>query len=104
MDMQTDNNVDPIIQSEYGEDRARKTKTIYDVSAFEIFWRNFLAGMARTMGGLILYFLFVFIVGMIFLQFMLPRIMPIIEKFGSFTNSLDKIPDFSKELPLSLPK
>ncbi len=59
-----------------GEDRAGKTKTIYQVSGFEIFWRNFLAGFARALGIMVLYIIIIIISGVIFTTTFLPMINP----------------------------
>ena len=70
----------PIKNADKGE-LVSNNKTIYDATAFEIFWRNFLAGLARTLGGIILYLILFLICGIIISQIILPKFMPLINEF-----------------------
>ena len=65
-----------IVKNEDGADRVSKTKTIYDAGAGEIFWKNFLAGFSRTIGGIFVYLIFFLILSNLFLNFLLPKISP----------------------------
>lgn len=68
-------------------DQIDETKNLYTISAGEIMWRNFLAGMSRTLGGLVIYFLVLIIISNVFMQFVWPVIAPTIQTLGN-TNSL----------------
>ncbi|OGG03659.1 hypothetical protein A2W14_04050 [Candidatus Gottesmanbacteria bacterium RBG_16_37_8] len=74
------------------EDHLTSGKTLYDASAFEIFWRNFLAGSSRTLGGIIFYLIFILIIGSIFIRYLTPVISPIFNQLNSISGSLEKIP------------
>ena len=67
------------------EDQITKKKTIYDVGVFEIFWRNFLAGFARSLGGYILYIIFIFVLGNVVVTVLWPKIQPLVDEFQSFS-------------------
>lgn len=94
-------NTPAIIQSTDKKDRISQTKTIYDVGAGEIFWRNFLAGFSRTLGGIILYLILLFIFGMFFAQFILPKFLPIINQLLDMSKSLEKFQQF--DIPSKFP-
>ena len=82
------------ITSANPDDRLSKSKTLYDASTSEIILKNFLAGFSRTLGGLVLYFLFVFILGAFFVRFALPIITPFLNQLNTINSSLQKIPKF----------
>jgi len=69
-------------------DQIAKSKTIYDVGWGELFWRNFVAGMARTIGSLLLYGIVLFFLTNIFLQRVWPMIEPVLESFETSTQFL----------------
>lgn len=85
-----------LVQTSDKPDRVSKTKTVYDVSAWEIFWRNFLAGIARTFGGIIIYLLFISVIGAIFLQFISPILFPALKQLNSLYGGLERIPGMPK--------
>jgi hypothetical protein len=68
-------------------DQINETKNLYNISTGEIIWRNFLAGMSRTLGGLVIYFLLAFLLGQVFLALIWPVIAPTVQTLGN-TNSL----------------
>lgn len=72
----------------------KKTRSIYDASASEIFWRNFLAGASRSLGGIIFYLIFILIIGSIFLRYLTPIITPLMNQLNTISGSLNKIPSF----------
>ncbi len=83
-----------VIKSENKGDLVSKTKTIYEASLGEIFWKNFLAGFGRGLGGLFVYIIFLLIIGAIVYTFVLPKFMPLIngytnllKSFGSISNT-----------------
>lgn len=76
------NNADP--------DQLTNSKTIFDVSAGEIFWRNLVAGAGRAIGGIIFQIIFFFILFQIFNQFLLPTIQPLLDTLSITTETLQK--------------
>ncbi len=74
-----------VIKSENKNDLISKTKTIYEAGAGEIFWKNFLAGFGRGLGGVFVYIIFLLIIGAIVYTFVLPKFMPLI---NGYTNLL----------------
>jgi hypothetical protein len=80
-----------IVKSEDGADQVSKTKTIYDVGAFEIFWRNFLAGLSRSLGGILVYLTLLIIFGGVFFNIILPKFMPVINTYMNVFKSLETI-------------
>ncbi len=81
-------NTNPVVQSTPKEDRAGKHRTIYEVSHWEVFWRNFIAGMGRAAGSIMLYFLFIFLVGFLFMQLIWPQISGFFSNYTSLVNQL----------------
>ena len=77
-----------IVTSEHPADRVGKTKTIYQMSAWSIFWRNFLAGFSRSLGGIIIYLIFLGIIGYYSYQTLLPRLLPILQSYTTMMQSL----------------
>jgi len=70
-------------------DKLSTTKSIYEVSAGEIFWRNLLAGASRALGSLIIYALFLLLMLTIISRTVLPVIMPLLEKSFAAMESLE---------------
>ena len=96
-------NAQAIIESTAKTDRASKTKTLYDVGPFEIFWRNFLAGASRTFGGIVLYLMLVFVFGLVFARFILPALLPLLNNYKGIFDSLGKLQPYQLPSKLSLP-
>ncbi len=91
----TDQNLNqPVVSSEHSDDVVAKTRTIYDVSPFEIFWRNLLAGFARGLGSVVVYFILAFVVGIIFTQVVLPKLQPLIDSYTNSMNTLNSLQKF----------
>lgn len=67
------------------EDTLKKGQTIYDVSYKQLVWRNFLAGMSRAVGMVVVQFLFFAIIAGFVAQFVLPQIMGL---FGGYMDTL----------------
>lgn len=78
------------------DDNVTKEKTIYQVSPWEIFWRNFLAGMSRGLGGVILYVIVLTILSNLFLRFFWPQLKPIVDTLNTSTQILK---DFQSASP-----
>ena len=81
----------PNPESHASEDRITPQKTLYQASAFEIFWRNFLAGFSRALGGIILYVLFIGIIGSLAFQYLAPLISPVLNQLNSIYGTMEKL-------------
>jgi len=81
----------PAIKTVPKTDLVTATKTIYDVTPSEVFWRNFIAGVGRTMGALVLYFIFLFVIGMIVVQVVGPMFTPLMKDFDTAVESLERV-------------
>lgn len=68
-----------------------KTKTIYNSSYREIFWKNFLAGLGSGLGALCVYIIFYIGVAVIFFYFILPPLMPSINAYNNFFKSVSSL-------------
>lgn len=66
----------------------KEQKGIYQTGAGEIFWKNFLAGFSRALGGIVIYLVFLAVLSLIFLNFALPKIMPMISSYTNLLNSV----------------
>ena len=66
-------------------DQINKNKTIYDVSGFEVFWRNFIAGIGRAFGNLFIYLIIFVGIASIINRFLMPYILPL---FGTLQSSI----------------
>ena len=82
------------------EDAVSKTRTIYDVGPMEVFWRNLLAGFARGLGSLVVYVIFIVILGFFFSRFILPQLQPLISSFADSVNTLNAL-QHSQVMPSS---
>lgn len=79
------------VKSEDRGDIVSKTKTLYDAGPLEIFWKNFLAGFGRGLGGIFVYLIFLFIIAGVFYNFVLPKFMPAITGYMNLFKSLESI-------------
>lgn len=87
------NSPELIKQNTFSEDKISDTKTIYNASAGEIFWRNFLAGFSRTAGALILYIVFILITGTLAVKLLTPFITPLLKQLNSIYGTVQKVPN-----------
>lgn len=63
-----------------GPDRSdQKDKSLYSASWASIFFRNFLAGAAKALGGIIMYILFLYLIARVVSTYVLPQITPLID-------------------------
>jgi len=81
----------PVLKNENKNDLISNNRTIYDASSGEIFWKNFLAGFSRGLGGFISFIILWLIIFVIFSNFVLPKIMPSITKYTNIFESLGSI-------------
>lgn len=72
----------------------KKSRSIYDATAGEIFWRNFLAGASRSLGGIIFYLIFILIIGSVFIRYLTPILSPLLDQLNTISGSLNRIPKF----------
>ncbi len=70
------------------EDQLTQTKSIYQVSAGEIFFKNFLAGFGRALGGIFIYAVFIGISAYLFITIALPQIQPFIDEYRQAVQGL----------------
>jgi len=80
-----------VIKSEDKKDLVSKTKTIYEAGAGEIFWKNFLAGFGRSLGGVFVYVIFLLIISWVIYNFVLPKFMPLITGYMNIFKSFNSI-------------
>jgi hypothetical protein len=73
------------------EDQLTDTKSIYNVSKWEIFWRNFIAGMGRALGAIILQAIFLLVIVNLFMNQVWPVIQPILQMMETTTQSLEQL-------------
>ncbi|OGG08878.1 hypothetical protein A2154_04105 [Candidatus Gottesmanbacteria bacterium RBG_16_43_7] len=73
------------------DDRVGKTKTLYDAGWGEIFFRNLLAGISRSLGALAVYLLFLFLVSFVFMQLVLPKLAPFLNHYVSISESIKSL-------------
>lgn len=71
------------VDSEVPTDRVTKTKTMYDVGAFELMWRNLLAGSMRALGSILMYLVFIYFLATLFTQLVLPQIQPFLDRYDA---------------------
>lgn len=68
------------------EDRNTKYRSVYDATAREIFWRQFLTGFSRALGSVVVYFV-VFVIGISLIsRYLWPSIEPYVTQY---TQALD---------------
>jgi hypothetical protein len=78
-------------------DEITATKTIYDVSKWEVFWRNLIAGAGRALGGIVLQAIFLLIVVNLFMSQVWPILQPIMESLQTTSQTLQDIQKQSQE-------
>jgi hypothetical protein len=80
-----------------------KSRSIYDAGSFEIFWKNFIAGVAKTLGSIFIYIVFMIIMAILFINFALPKFAPLIQKLNSLITSVEKIQQLNFPTGINLP-
>jgi|GEM_PF-1651329 len=66
-------------------------RTIYDASAAEVFFKNFLAGVGHGLGGVFVYFLFVLFMLYLAARFVWPVVQPYVNMYQQSMQSLQKM-------------
>jgi hypothetical protein len=77
-----------VVTSEAKEDRVGDIKTLYNVSGWSIFWRNFLAGFSRAIGGIFIYLIFAAVSYYVFINTVWPQIEPFVTSYQNLMNTL----------------
>lgn len=85
-----------VMQTVSPADRLGTVRTIYDAGPLEIFWKNFLAGFARSIGGAVIYIILFVISTYFFLQVVYPRIAPLLQ---ASLSSMKTLQDLGSTLP-----
>ncbi|MEO8581888.1 MAG: hypothetical protein ABI425_04940 [Patescibacteria group bacterium] len=68
-----------------------KENSLYTNSYWDIFWKNFLVGFARGLGGLATYLILLVIVYYAFLALVLPKISPFLTAFQKTQDNLERL-------------
>lgn len=79
------------MNSNLDPDQVTTTRTIYDVSKSEIFWRNVIAGAGRAVGGIILQAIFLLIVVNFFMKQVWPAVQPLVDTLNSTSATLQQL-------------
>jgi hypothetical protein len=66
-------------------------KSLYEVGYNEIFWKNFLVGFARGLGGLATHLVLLVIVYLFFLYVVLPKFQPLINMMEKTQQNMEKL-------------
>jgi hypothetical protein len=77
-----------VIASEHPADRVGETKTLYQVSGWSIFWRNFLAGAARSFGAIFIYLIFLGVIGYAYYIYLWPQLKPLLTQYATMMQTL----------------
>jgi hypothetical protein len=75
----------------------KPNKDIYNTSYFGIFMRNFLAGFGKSLGGVLIYAVFLAISAYSFFKVVYPKLQPILstfEKIGNIGQGTTTLPRF----------
>ena len=88
-----------MVKDEAAADHVGKIETLYSVSYFQVFMRNFAAGFARSLGGLFIWILMLIISSYFFVAYVWPTIRPFTSglqnALGTISGgSVDKLPRF----------
>ena len=65
------------------EQKADKKLNIYTASKSEIFGKNFIAGMGRSLGSIVIYVLFITVISVAITQLLLPQLPGFLQNFTS---------------------
>jgi hypothetical protein len=75
-------------KDDFPADHEGPTKTLYQVSSGSIFWRNFVAGFARALGGLLIWVILVIISSQLFLIYVWPQMRPLLTSYQKAIDSI----------------
>jgi hypothetical protein len=71
------------------QDSLNNKKSIYEVSAGEVFWKNFLAGFGRALGGVFVYLILITISYGLFVVYVLPHLSPYLVALERLARSME---------------
>jgi hypothetical protein len=71
-------------------------RTIYDASAVEVFFKNFLAGVGHGLGTVAIYLVFIAVVFMVVARFVWPVVEPYVTLYK---NSMESLQKFQNMMP-----
>lgn len=80
-----------VSQSEAKQDQLTSDTTIYQASTWSILWRNFLAGMARALGGLAIYVLVFVVTAQIVAIYIWPTVEPMLNGYMSAIDNFNRM-------------
>lgn len=67
--------------------------SLYNVSSWEIFWKNFLVGFSRAVGGFLVQLAFLIFAYYSFVNVVLPKIQPFVNAFISAQENMSRLQD-----------
>jgi hypothetical protein len=85
---------------DHDPDQLTDSKTMYDVSPGEIFWRNLIAGAGRGIGGLIFQAIFLLILVNLFVMYVWPVLEPLFKTVDTTNQALEQLQKANQNLPL----
>ncbi len=87
--------VNPAVFADQKSDQFSATKTLYDASVMSIFWKNFVAGFARALGGMIIWLVLILFSGFLFANYVWPQIHPFLTSYQQLFESFSALPSSS---------
>jgi len=79
--------------------QSKSERTLYNSSLTSIFFRNFFAGFSRSLGGLILYVIFVYIGYQLLVTRFLPLVQPYLQAFLDLSQVATHPPTLELQAP-----
>lgn len=73
------------------QDQISPGKSIYEAGSGEVFWKNFLAGFGRALGGMFVYLILLVIVYFLFMTYVMPKLTPFLTIMANLSNSLQNL-------------
>lgn len=84
-------------------DNLGQGKTIYTAGFSEIFWKNFVAGLARGLGMFVFSLLLWLVIGGLFVSYAWPMLQPMMRSLETLTNSVEQMQDLNSNFSNGLP-
>lgn len=78
----------PPVPTNNKSDKLYGSRSIYDATGWEIIWKNFVAGMMRGLGSVLIWFIFTSIIFNIILAIFWPRLRPYFEQYFDALSTL----------------
>lgn len=89
--------IDQNAQGTQPQDSLDKTKNLYNVSGFEVFWRNFIAGFSRMLGSTVVLLSILATFGLLFYYFVFPRFMPLLDSMQQAMRSIGSLGELQNQ-------